>query len=203
MQRLYRPARLAFLVLFVMAAAVAGFAQAMSAVTTVNGTIAAVKGDTVTLTLDNSATKTIALQATTIVSRIEKSSLEAVKEGDALGVTSRRESDQSLTALRINIFSPEIYKIAPRKEFVMTTGDTMTNATVTSIAKSVKGRTLTVTYPDGTSSISVAPDVPVFRMVTVKKAELTVGLHVSVRGTANPDGTLRASSVSFEQPAKG
>jgi hypothetical protein len=203
MQIFYRPARLALITLLVMGAAAAGFAQAMTTVTSVDGTIAAVKGDTVTLTLATSATKTIALQPTTIVSRIEKSSLDAVKPGDALGVTSRRESDGSLTALKINIFSPEIYKVVPRREFVMTTGDTMTNATVTTFVKSVKGRTLTVTYPNGTSTISVAPDVPVFRMVSVKTADLTVGLHVLVRGTANPDGTIRASSVSFDQPAKG
>jgi len=206
MRNINRPARLAFLaiaVTFMAGAALAGFAQAMSTVTMVDGTIAAASGDTVTLTLASGVTKTIVFQPNTIVSRVEKSTLDAVKPGDPLGVTSRRESDNSLTALKINIFSPEVYKVVPRKEFVMTTGDTMTNAVVTTFAKAVQGRTLTVSYPTGTSSISVPPDVPVFRMVTVKKADLVVGLHIVVRGTQAPDGTLRAATVSFDQVAKG
>ena len=206
MRSIHRSARLASLVvavMFIAGGAIAGFAQAMTTVTSVDGTIASVQGDTVTLTLATSATKTVAIQANTIISRIDKSTLDAVKPGDALGVTSRRESDGSLTALKINIFSPEVYKIVPRREFVMTTGDTMTNATVTTIAKAVKGRTLTVSYPNGTSSISVPPDVPVFRMVSVQRADLVTGLHVLVRGTANPDGTIKATFVSFDQPAKG
>jgi hypothetical protein len=206
MRSIHRSARLAFLVvagLFLAGGAIAGFAQAMTTIIFVDGTIATIHGNTLTLTLATNATKTVAIQANTVVSRIEKSTLEAVKPGDALGVTSRRESDGSLTALRINIFSPELYKIVPRKEFVMTTGDTMTNATVTTFAKAVKGRTLTVSYPNGTSSISVPLDVPVFRMVNVKRADLVAGLHVTVRGTENPDGTIRASSISFEQPVKG
>jgi cellobiose-specific phosphotransferase system component IIC len=206
MRNIHRPARLAFLaiaVIFMAGAALAGFAQAMSTVTSVEGAIAAISGQTATLTLANGATKTVAFQPKTIISRVDKSSLAEIKPGDALGVTSRRESDGSLTALKINIFSPEIYKIVPRREFVMTTGDTMTNAVVKAFAKSVDGQTLTMTLPSGASTIKVAPDVPVFRMVSVKEADLTTGLHVVVRGTQAPDGTLRASSVSFDKPAKG
>ena len=207
MRNINRPALLAFLaiaVTFMAGAGLAGFAQAMSTVTMVDGTIAAASGDTVSLTLASGVTKTVAFQPNTVISRIEKSTLDAVKPGDALGVTSRRESDGSLTALKINIFSAEIYTIVPRKgEFVMATGDTMTNAVVTAFAKAVQGRTLTVSYPSGTSSISVPPEVPVFRMVSVKKADLVVGLHIVVRGTQAPDGTLKAATVSFDKVAKG
>jgi hypothetical protein len=198
-----RPALVALSLLFLAGTALAGFAQSMTTVTSVDGTIASSSGDQVTLTLSSGVTKTVALQPNTIISRIDKSSLDAVKPGDALGVTSRRESDGSLTALKINIFSPEIYKIVPRREFVMTSGDTMTNAVVKTFAAGVKGRTLTMTLPTGTSTISVAPDVPVVRMVTVSRADLAAGLHILVRGTLAPDGTLRASAVSFDQPAKG
>ncbi len=206
MRNIQRPARLAFLAIsavFMAAATLAGFAQAMTTVTSVDGTIAAISGQTVTLTLSTGATKTVAFQPKTIISRVEKSSLDQIKPGDALGVTSRRESDGSLTALKINIFSPEIYKIVPRREFVMTTGDTMTNAVVKAFVKAVDAQTLTMTLPSGTSTIKVAHDVPVFRMVSVKAADLTTGLHVLVRGTQAPDGTLRASMISFDQPAKG
>jgi hypothetical protein len=198
-----RPAVMAVFILVLGMAAVAGFAQAMSTVTQVDGTIAAVNGDTIKLTLANGVTKTVAVRPATLVSRIERTSVADIKAGDALGVTSRRESDGSLTALRINIFSPEVYKVVPKKEFVMTTGNTMTNAVVRTLAKADQGNALTVDYPNGTSTISVADDVPVFRMVAVKEADLKEGLHVVVRGTQDPDGTLRASMVSFDQPMKG
>jgi hypothetical protein len=201
-----RPARAAFIFLFTVilgAAAVAGFAQAMSTVTQVDGTIAAVKGGVITLTLSNGLTKTVGVKPATVISMIQRTNLADIKAGDALGVTSRRESDGSLTALRINIFSPALYKIVPKREFVMTTGDTMTNAVVRTLAKADQGNTLTVDYPDGTSTISVADDVPVFRMVSVREADLKEGLRVLVRGTQGPDGTLNASSVSFDQPMKG
>jgi hypothetical protein len=204
MQTIQRPlAFLALSLIFLAGAALAGAAQAMSTVTSVDGTIASASGDQVSLTLANGVTKTVVLQPNTIISRIDKSSLDAVKPGSPLGVTSRRESDGSLTALKINIFSPEIYKVVPPREFVMTTGDTMTNAVVKAFASSGKARTLTMTLPAGTSTISVAPDVPVVRMVTVSRADLVSGLRVLVRGTQAPDGTLRASAVSFDQPAKG
>ncbi len=184
-----------------LAAAAGGFAQAMTTLTSLDGTITAVKGETITLTTSDNMVKTVSLGPNTLVLRRQVATLGDIKSGDALGVASRRASDGSLTAISINIFSPELYKVVRKGEFPMTTGDTMTNALVTKYAKAVNGRQLTMTYAEGTSTITVPESTQIHRMVTVMRPNLVVGLHVNVRGTVKPDGTVQAQSISFEKKA--
>ena len=200
------PVRLALfglMSIFMTAFAPAMNAQAMSTVTMVEGTIASIHGTTVTITLANGIPKTISLEAATLILRRQLAALDDIKPGDALGVTSRRGSDGSMVAVGINVFSPELYIVVRKGQFPMTTGDTMTNALVSTYAKGVQGRMLTMTYAEGTTTIGVPDGTPIHRTVTVKAPDLAVGIHVQVRGTVNPDGSLKASSVSFEQPPKG
>jgi hypothetical protein len=182
-----------------LAAALGGFAQAMTTVTSLDGTISAVKGETVTLTTADKLVKTVSLGPNTLVLRRQVAILADIKSGDALGVASRRASDGTMTAISINIFSPELYKVVRKGEFPMSTGDTMTNALVTKYAKAVQGRVLTMTYAEGTSTITVPESTQIHRLVTVKAPELAVGLHITVRGTLKPDGSVAAQSVSFDK----
>ena len=182
-----------------LAAAVGGFAQAMTTVTSLDGTISAIKGETITLTTSDNLTKTVSLGPNTLVLRRQAAALGDIKSGDALGVASRRGSDGNLTAISINIFSPDLYKVVRKGEFPMSTGDTMTNAQVTNYAKAVDGRTLTMTYAEGTSRIAVPDSTQIHRLVTVKAPDLAVGLHITVRGTLKPDGTVAAQSISFDK----
>jgi hypothetical protein len=187
--------------LLVVGAAVGGFAQAMTTVTSLDGTITAVKGSTITLSTADKMEKTVTLGPSTLVLMRQTATLAEIKSGDAMGVASRRASDGSLTAISINIFSPELYKVVRKGEFPMQTGDTMTNAVVTNYAKSVSGRTLTMTYAEGTSTITVPDSTQIHRLVTVMKPDLAVGLHINVRGTIKPDGSVQAQSVSYDKAA--
>jgi hypothetical protein len=182
-----------------LAAAAGGFAQAMTTVTSLDGTISAIKGETITLTTSDNLSKTVSLGPNTLVLRRQVATLAEIKSGDSLGVASRRASDGTMTAISINIFSPELYKVVRKGEFPMQTGDTMTNALVTNYAKAVDGRVLTMTYAEGVSKISVPDSTQIHRMVTVKPPDLVVGLHITVRGTLKPDGSVAAQSVSFEK----
>jgi hypothetical protein len=197
----HRRARLvvACAMLLFLAGALGGFAQAMTTVTSVDGTISAIKGETITLTTSDKIAKTIALGPNTLILRRQVATIGDIKSGDALGVASRRASDGTMTAVSINIFSPELYKVVRKGEFPMQTGDTMTNALVTKYAKAVEGRVLTMTYAEGTSTITVPEATQIHRMVTVKTPDLVVGLHITVRGTLKPDGTVQAQSVSFDK----
>ena len=122
-----------------------------------------------------------------------------------MGIASRRDADGSLVAISINIFAPAMWSSpAMRKgEFPMTTGDTMTNAVVAQYAAGVKGRVVTMKYAEGTSEITVPEGTQIHRLVVAKAAALIAGLHITVRGAANTDGSIKASSISFDQPAKG
>ena len=94
--------------IFIAAIAPTMNAQAMSTVTMVEGTIASISGNTITLTLANGIQKTVALLPATLVLRRQPAPLDDIKPGDALGVASRRGSDGSLVAVGINVFSPEL-----------------------------------------------------------------------------------------------
>jgi hypothetical protein len=201
-----RPARPAvFLVALVVlvGSALGAHAQAMTTVITVEGTIDAVKGGTITLTQADKMAKTIVLQDKTLILGRQVVGLDQIKAGDAMGVASRRDSDGGMVAISINIFAPEMWDGVRKGQFPMTTGDTMTNAVVTKYAAGVKGRVVTMKYADGTSEITVPDGTQIHRLVAARPAALTVGLHITVRGSAGPNGSITATSVSFEQPAKG
>lgn len=206
MQRSIRPARLAYFMIAALVIAggtTGGYAQAMTTVIPVEGTIAAIKGNTITLTLADTLAKTVSLQEKTLILERQAATLDQIKPGDAMGVASRRDSDGSMVAISINIFAPEMWDGVRKGQFPMSTGNTMTNAVVSQYAASVNGRVLTMKYAEGTSTIKVPEDAQIHRLRAARRAALTVGLHITVRGTANPDGTLKATSISFEQPAKG
>jgi hypothetical protein len=194
---------LAAVSLFTFGAVFGGYAQAMTSATSVDGTISAINGNMITLVSSDNLKKTVALQPKTILQSRRVAELAEIKAGDHLAITSRRGSDGALMAVSINIFSPEIWDIVRKGQFPMTTGDTMTNAEVSRYVQDVNGHTLTMTYSDGTSTITVPDGTPIHRLVTVKTSDLAVGLHISVRGTMGPDGKLQAATVSYDQPAKG
>lgn len=182
--------------------ALAGYAQAMTTTIAVDGTIAEVKGSTITLTLADKMAKTIALQDKTLILGRQVVGLDQIKPGAAMGVASRRDSDGSMVAISINIFAPEMWDGVRKGQFPMTTGDTMTNAVVAQYATGVKGRVVTMKYAEGTSAITVPDGTQIHKLVAAKPAALTVGLHITVRGTASPDGSIKAGSISFDQPVK-
>ena len=195
-----RAALLVSFIFLLMAAAVGGFAQAIPA--PVNGTIASIDGNTIMLTLADNTQKTVVLQPRSLILERETSSLDDVVSGVPLGVTSRRDG-MKLVALSINIFSPGMWAANPRKtEFVMTTGNMMTNALVTSFSQGMNGHTLTIKYPKGAATITVPDGTPIYRFVSVKQSALAPGMHISVRPTADSGATLKASSISFDGSAK-
>ncbi len=206
MAKTHRAARLTALVFAAVAAFGAqGFAQAASSGSTVapsvDGTISAVSGSMVTLTLADGTSKSVKLQGTTMVLARQVATLDGIMAGDAVGIAARRDSN-ALVATNINIFAPQMWDIVRKGQFPMADGQTMTNAVVAQAVKGVQGRTLTMKLTEGVSTISVPDEVPIHRLVALTTASLTVGLHVLIRGSANADGSFTAASVSFDQSPK-
>ncbi len=195
-----RTVRFLMAALVTAAAATSAFAQAAPP-PSVNGTISAIKGNLITLTLADGSVKQVALQSGTLIQERDVSSVGDIKAGDAMGVAARRDG-AALIATNINIFSRELWDVVRRGQWLMSDGQTMTNAMVTDYAMGMSGHTLTMKYKEGTASITVPDGTPVHRLVTVKPAALTVGLQISVRGMSGSDGSLKAASVSFDGPAR-
>ena len=205
MRTTHGPARAALATIFSVALllavpSVAVLAQQQDA--SIDGQLKSISGTTLMLALADGSVKTVNLLPNTLVLARVPSTLEAIKTGDALGVAARRESDGSLTATSINIFSPELWTVVRKGQWPMQTGEVMTNAQVTDYVMGVQGRTLRMMYKDVAATIKVPDNARINRLATERVADLTEGLHVYVRGTMSPEGSIAAGSVTFDLPSK-
>lgn len=201
----YRPTRTAIVFLAVTmllaGSAVAVLAQAQDV--TIDGKVSAMDGMKLTLMMSDGATRIISLKPDTLVLARQPATLEDIKPMEAMGVAARRESDGTLTANNINIFSPELWNRVRKGQWPMQTGDMMTNALVTDYVLGVQGRVLRMRYHDLVATINVPPGARVNRLITERAADLKVGMPVIIRGTMNAGGSLAVGSVIFDLPSKG
>ncbi len=187
-----------FMSALLLVSAAAGFAQ--SAVpTSIDGTVASVSAGQITLTAADGSTKSATLSPATLVLERRNATLSDVKTGDAMGVTTHRAVDGSMTATAINIFSAELYKVVKKGQFPMQQpGQIMTNAVVSAYAAKGDMHSLTMKFGDQTFPIVVPDGTEIHRLVTVTKSMVKVGMHVLVRGSLNSDGSVKAMSVSYD-----
>ena len=181
-------------------AAVSAGAQAQTPQATIDGTLVAVSGNSLTLTGADGTSKTATVGGDTVILARQPAKLDTIKTGDALGVAARRGSDGSLIANSINIFAPEVWSRARKGQFPMQSGDIMTNAVVTQTENRVEGRVLYLQLEDRTAAITVPEGTQIRRTITQRVADLKPGMRLVVRGTAGADGMLAASSINFELP---
>ncbi len=204
----FRPGKLAAFLLaaaVLTGAAVTGMAQATGQPKneTIEGTVAAVSRNTLAVTLPDGSVKPVMLLPDSLVLGRQPTTLDAIKPNDAVGVASRRGSDGSLTAVYINIFSPELWNVVRKGTFPMESGDLMSNAVVTEYVAGVQGRVLTLKYQGETTAINVPENTRINRLITEKVNDLSKGTHVIVRATVNPEGYIVASSVVYDVPSTG
>ncbi|MEP7205948.1 MAG: DUF5666 domain-containing protein [Casimicrobiaceae bacterium] len=138
--------------------------------------------------------------------------LARVQQGAYVGVTAAPRADGTLVASEVQIF-PEALRGTGEGHRPMDAGNTMTNATVSSVgggaARSTttdatvaaigdaKGeRTLTVTYQGGQKIIVVPNATFVFATDIGGPENLVAGAHVVVYATTQADGTLATERVS-------
>ncbi len=164
------------------------------------GTIAAVDAGSLTITTRTGTQVRIAVTGDTAVIQRKAVALEDIRPNDSVGVTARREADGSLTALSINIFPPEFKNRVREAQFMMETGNVMTNATVFQNVRRTEGRTLYLKLGDGSVIIAVPKETEVMRLTAATLADLKPGLRVLVRGTTGSDGSLVATTITVDAP---
>ena len=202
MKQHFRPAAPVILIagaIFLAGAAAVGFAQA-AMTAAVDGTVASISAGQITLTASDGSTKSAVLSSTTIILERTKVSLDDIKKGDAMGVTAHRAEDGNMTATIINIFPAELWKVVRKGQFPMQQpGQIMTNAVVNAYAAmSGNGRQLTMSYGNETYPIVVPDGTEVYRLSKVGESTVKTGMHVSIRGSANSDGSIKAGVVFFD-----
>jgi hypothetical protein len=109
--------------------------------------------------------------------------LADIKSGDFLGVTSKKGSGGQLTAYEVRRFPKPLNP--GHRPFDGGPNQTMTNATVGTVAPSSGGRELTLTYDGGSQKIAVPADASVSELVPGKPSQLVPGARVNLTHDAN------------------
>lgn len=164
---------------------------------TYTGTVSSLTSKGFTLTLADSTVKKVVVDAKTRYSTRLPAAYSDIEKGDSLGVTSRKESDNSLTGISITIFPKDLLKQIGSREFLMNDGNMMTNAVVSGMAADMGNKTLTMEYTGGKSVIKIDPAVTVLRLKLLGPRDLKNGQKVTVRGKED-GGTVSAGNVNIE-----
>jgi hypothetical protein len=104
--------------------------------------------------------------------------LADIKPGDFLGVTSKKGPGGELTAYEVRRFPKPLNP--GHRPFDGGPNQTMTNATVGTVAPSSSGRELTLTYDGGSQKIAVPQDASVSELVPGKASQLVPGARVNL-----------------------
>src|SRR4029079_5790971 len=180
-------------------AASAVFAQ--DAPVRVRGTIAQVDGNALTIKARDGKDLKVTLAENAMVVALIKASVEDIKTGGFIGVTSLPQVDGSMHAVEVHIF-PEAMRGTGEghRPWDLLPNSTMTNATVDSTVASVDGQVLMMKYKDGEKKIIVPPTVEIVTYAPATMADLKPGEKVFVAAAkVLPDGTLEAPNITVSR----
>jgi hypothetical protein len=166
----------------------------------IDGTVQAVDAASVTVATPGGAVRA-AITADTRIIRRQAARFEQIRPRDFVGVAARRASDGTLVAVAINIFPPEFKGRVREGQFPMETGNLMTNAVVFQNVRRIEGRTLYLTFPEGTAVINVGADAEIFRLTVMRPTDLRVGMRVALRATGAP-GALAAATITVDETGR-
>ena len=124
--------------------------------------------------------------------------LADIKQGDFLGVTSTKRDDGSLTAFEVRRFPKPVNP--GHRPFDGKSDQTMTNATVSAMVQSAKGREVTVTYEGGSQKIVMPENASISMLVPGERAQLKPGAPVSLTATPAEGGRLTALRIQVSPP---
>lgn len=104
--------------------------------------------------------------------------LADIRPGDFLGVTSRKGPGGSLTAIEVRRFPKPLNP--GHRPFDGGENQTMTNATVGTVAQAADGRVLSLDYEGGSQKILVPESASISALVPGKPAQLVPGARVNL-----------------------
>jgi hypothetical protein len=182
----------------VIAACATAFAQQAQTMR-VQGTIAKVDGDVLTLKTSDGAEQKLTLTGNATIVAVVKASMAEVKEGVFLGSAAMPQPDGSQKALEVHIFPEQMRGTGEgHRPYAPVPNSTMTNGTASgATVVSSDGSTMLVKYKDGEKKIVVPPNTPIVRYEIGSKADLKPGAAFRVlAATKKPDGTLEAARIN-------
>ena len=171
-------------------------ASAQGAPTRLRGSIAAIDGNTATITTRDGATVPVKLADNWGVMLVSPVTMADIKENSFVGIASLKGPDGTLSALEVLVF-PEAARGSNEGHYPwdLQPESMMTNATVATVASATDGQTLTLKYKDGTQTIKVKPGTPIVTFAPGEKADAKVGAKVFLGAAKAADGSLTATRL--------
>jgi len=160
------------------------------------GTIEKIDASSVVIKERNGETMSLALADNLAVNEVLPLDPEAIQSGKFVGTAAMPGADGSLAALEVLVF-PEAARGTGEghSQWDLQPGSTMTNATVTAVTPSAKGRSMTLRYKDGEKTIFVPDGIPVVTLQPGDRSLLVPGARVLVTAQ-NRDGKPTALRIT-------
>ena len=166
--------------------------------TTVRGAVSAVSANTVTVKSPAGKDVEIQLEDKTVINYLEPLSISDIKSGDFLAITSKKNSDGSLSAFDVRRFPKPVNP--GHRPFDGRDDQTMTNAAVSAMVSSAQGRELVVNYEGGSQKVVVSDSASISARAPGERSHLVVGAPISVTADADAGGKLTARSIEVRKP---
>jgi hypothetical protein len=169
----------------------------------IRGMIESVDGQYLTVRArDGSSVKVLVSDNARIVEVID-SSMDEIKPGSFVGLTSQLQPDGTQEALQVSIFPESIVGTGVNvRLWDLAPGSTMTNTTIDAKVASVDGDVLTVKYKDGEKKVTVPVNTTIISFVNSNMNRIKPGINVFIaNATRQPDGIYLASRVTINKSA--
>jgi hypothetical protein len=181
---------------FALAATVTVSAQSQQV--RVRGTVVAVDGTTLTVSVPTGPLK-VTLAPDLAVKYLVKSDFSQVTPGSWVGCAATVLPDGTMRAIEIHIFPPGLTPGAGSRAYDLGPSSTMTNGSAGDIdaqVGSVGAHTLSITYPDGKKTIVVPPSAVIVKYAPADRSALAPGAHVIFFAARADDGSLSTASIN-------
>ena len=196
--------RTAIIALMLMAGfAPPSFAQAPNSPpppTGIRGTVEKFDDHTLTVKATNGDSTTVTLAPDFTVRVVVAKTLDDIKPGDKVGITSVKSPDGTRQAIEIHML-PANMPASRLSEYPwnLRPDSLMTNAEVAQVSSTPQGRTIKVTLNGKDQEFAVPPETPIVSYDKGEKALLRPGTTVFVFARKQPDGSLAAAGVTAEK----
>jgi len=163
----------------------------------VRGAVETLDGNTLTVKSRDGGDVKIKLADNYAVAAVVPTDLASIKPGSFIGTAAMKGADGKLVALEVLVF-PEAMRGTGEGHYPwdLQPESTMTNATVSTLADSPKGREMTLTFKGESNKVIVPAGVPIVTFQPGDKAMLKPGAKVFVGTQKQADGSLTAARVN-------
>jgi hypothetical protein len=164
----------------------------------VRGTIAAVKGDVLTVKSRDGRNIELHLAPDTQVATAKKTTLAEMGPNAFVGVTSVKRPDGRLVATEVHSLGPQV----PAGHIANWDGapnSSMTNANIAAAAQTGGGNELTLKYKEGEQKVLVTKDTQIVTFVPGTRADLKPGETIFSGARVGSDGKFTTGRVAVSK----